>query len=324
MGNKLLSRPGRALLALLVVALTPVTLGAATTSANAASTHNWRVLVGSQTKSMSVQGERFLPGDITIDAGDSVTWRANAAEIHTVTFFHGGQPQTSVPPLDPTDPNQVTRQGPATMDSTSYFNSGLLTLLPDAGPLKPLPVYTSYRLTFPDVGTFSYYCLVHGVMMRGVVHVQPAGSAYPVSQAQIDEEAAVQARAMKLDGLALRSQARAASGRHKVFMGADDGFAMVMRFIHHKVVIHKGQRVRFVNTMSVGAPHTVTFGTLPQGPAIFQPKGNPSNFKGGNLHSGLMTPGSKFIVTFKKVGRFHYVCALHHDMGMRGLVVVKR
>ena len=36
-----------------------------------------------------------------------------------------------------------------------------------------------------------------------------------------------------------------------------------------------------------------------------------------------MFPGAKFTVTFNKVGRFHYVCALHTDMGMKGLVVVK-
>jgi plastocyanin len=53
------------------------------------------------------------------------------------------------------------------------------------------------------------------------------------------------------------------------------------------------------------------------------PSGHPHNYRGGNLNSGFMTPGMKFKVTFNKVGRFHYVCALHQDMGMKGLVVVK-
>lgn len=325
MGIRLLSRPGRVALALLVVVLTPATIGAVTASAQAVPTpQTWTVLVGSQTPNMAVQGQRFLPGDVTIDAGDSVTWKANSQEIHTVTFIDGGAPQPTLPPLNPTDAQQITRQGTDTMDGTSYYNSGLLTTGPDAGPLKPVPVFQSYTLTFPDAGTFSYYCLVHGVMMRGIVHVQPAGTAYPVSQAQLDAESALTAAAINLDGRALLDKLAASSSRHRVFMGADDGLAMVMRFVHRKVVIHKGDRVRFLNTMSMGAPHTVTFGDVPQGAAIFAPSGNPTNYRGGNLNSGVMPPGSRVDITFNKVGRFHYVCALHMDMGMKGVVVVKR
>jgi plastocyanin len=89
-------------------------------------------------------------------------------------------------------------------------------------------------------------------------------------------------------------------------------------------VIHKGERVRFLNTRSMGAPHTITFGRVPTGPAIFTPSGDPTRFRGGNLHSGIMPPGTKYVVTFNKVGKFHYVCALHRGMGMKGVVVVKR
>ena len=68
----------------------------------------------------------------------------------------------------------------------------------------------------------------------------------------------------------------------------------------------------------------VTFGTEPQGPALFSPSGDPTDYRGGDLSSGIMTPGAKFTVTFDKVGRFPYICALHDDMGMKGVVVVKR
>ncbi len=161
-------------------------------------------------------------------------------------------------------------------------------------------------------------------MMRGVVHVQPAGAAYPYTQADLDAEAAWQTNAVNADGQALWAQARAASTRHRVLTGADDGVAMLMRFVNRKVVIHRGQKVRFLNTMSMGAPHTVTFGTEPPGPALFQPSGDPTDYRGGDLHSGLMAPDARFVVTFTKVGRFHYICALHDDMGMKGVVVVKR
>ena len=317
-----LSSRGGVLIGILAL-LTPVAVSATATSAHAAPLpQDWTVQVGSQTSDMAVQGQRFLPGDITVDAGDSVTWQANSAEIHTVTFFAGGAPQSTVPPLDPTDPLQVAPQGSDTMDGTSYYNSGLLTTLPAFTPL-PAPVFTSYSLTFPDAGTFTYYCLVHGVMMRGVVHVQAAGAAYPSTQADIDADAAWFEGAINADGRALQASTLAASTRHKVFTGADDGVAMVMRFLHHKVVIHKGQRVRFVNNMSMGAPHTVTFGAIPPGLALFSPSGHPGNYHGGDLNSGILTPHSTFTVTFNKVGRFHYRCGLHLDMKMKGVVVVK-
>jgi plastocyanin len=308
----------------LVVTLAMASFGAVTSGANGASApKTWTVRVGSQTDNMAIQGQRFLPGDVTIDAGDSVTWMANAAEIHTVTFIDGGAAQSTLPPLDPTDPMQVTPQGTHTMDGTSYYNSGLLTTLPDAGPLQPLPVFTSYTLMFPDAGTFTYYCLVHGVMMTGVVHVQPAGTPYPETQADYNRQGNALAASVRADGTALWRNLQEDANRHRVFLGADDGTAMVMRFVRHKVVIHQGQRVRFVNTRSMGAPHTVTFGTEPQGLAIFQPSGDPTNYLGGDLHSGIVPPGGKFVVTFNKVGKFHYLCALHDDMGMKGVVIVR-
>jgi plastocyanin len=323
MGIRLLTRPASALLALAVV-LVPSAIGVTAVSANAvAPTTTFTVKVGSQTTNMSVQGQRFLPGDVTIDAGDSVTWQANSAEIHTVTFINGGQPQVTVPAFDPTDATQLTQQGGTTMAGSGNFNSGLLTTSSSFPPI-PVPVVHSYTLTFPTAGTYTYYCLVHGAMMRGVVHVQPVGTAYPYSQADINAGASFEAAAINSHGRDLMARATALSTNHKVFTGVDDGIAMTMRFSLKKIVIHKGDTVHFKNTMSQGAPHTITFGTVPAGPALFAPAGNPKNFKGGNLHSGVMGPGGTFAVTFNKVGRFHYVCALHQDMGMKALVVVKK
>jgi plastocyanin len=323
MGIRLLTRPASGLLALTVL-LVPTAIGATAISAQAKATNsNFTVLVGSETANMAVQGQRFLPGDVTIDQGDTVTWQANATEIHTVTFIDGGTPQAPPPAFNPADPTQLTPQGGDTMAAHTYFNSGLLTTGSSFPPI-PVPVVHSYTLTFPQVGTFTYYCLVHGVMMRGVVHVQPTSSAYPYSQADMDAAAAFEAAAINAHGRALMAKAKAASTNHRVFTGTDDGIAMTMRFSKGKIVVHKGDTVHFKNTMSMGAPHTITFGTVPAGAALFQPTGHPKNFKGGDLHSGIIGPGGTFAVTFNKAGRFHYVCALHRDMGMKGLVVVKK
>jgi plastocyanin len=310
MGIKVLNRSASAALALAVV-LMPTAVGATATSADAAAAQTFTVLVGSQTTNMAVQGERFLPGDVTIDAGDTVQWKANSAEIHTVTFLHGGDVQTSLPPFTG-DPSQVQPSGGPTLpaNSTTDYNSGILVMgAPD------------YSLTFPNAGTYTYYCLVHGIMMRGVVHVQDPGAAYPYSQADYNAQAAFEAQALAQHGRAQMAKARAASTNHRVFTGTDDLLTMTMRFSRHKIVVHKGDTVTFKNTMSKNAPHTVTFGKVPLN--FFPPSGHPDNYRGGNLNSGFMTPGMKFKVTFNKVGRFHYVCALHHDMGMKALVVVK-
>jgi len=304
--TRMLNRPAGAALALAVL-LVPTAIGATAATAQAVGTQNWTVLVGNQTSDMAVQGERFLPGDVTIDQNDTVTWRANSAEIHTVTFFDGGAVQTSVPQFTG-DPSQVSPAGGDTMGA-GYFNSGLLA--------TGVP---SYTLHFPAVGTYTYYCLVHGIMMRGVVHVQATGMAYPYSQADYDAQAAFEAHALNDHGRAQMTRATDASGNHRVFTGTDDLMVMTMRFSRHKVVIHKGDTVRFLNTMSMGAPHTVTFGKVGD---PFTPVGNPDNFKGGKLSSGFMPPQAKFKVTFNKVGKFHYVCLLHSEMGMKGVVVVK-
>jgi plastocyanin len=306
----MLSRPGRAVLAA-VALLTTAALGAAATSAQAIPPPpvTWTVLVGSQTPDMAVQGERFLPGDVTIDAGDSVTWKANSAEIHTVTFVNGGAVQSSLPPFTGA-PSQVTPAGGDTMMPATDFNSGILVMgAPD------------YTLTFPTPGTYTYYCLVHGIMMRGVVHVQPGAADYPYTQADYSAQAALEAYGLNQHGRAQMRKATAASSNHRVITGTDDLIAMTMRFSLHKIVIHKGEKVLFKNTMSKNAPHTVTFGKVPAD--LFTPAGHPTNFRGGNLNSGIMVPGAKFTVTFNKVGTFRYLCGLHFDMGMKGVVVVK-
>jgi plastocyanin len=323
-------RPSRRSIAVAVLALLgSLGVGGALTAqaAPTSTAQTYTVLVGSQSPHMAVQGMQFLPGDVTIDAGDTVLWKANSAEPHTVTFFKDGAPQASLPEFNPGDPMANTKQGGNTFEPDTYYNSGILNNVAagaDFGPFPPGVTHSpSYSLTFPNAGTFTYYCLVHGMMMRGVVHVQPAGAAYPYTQDEVTADAQWQARAINRDGAVLRLQALAATTAHRVIMGADDGHAMVMRFYHHRVVIHRGQKVHFVNTMGMG-PHTVTFGQEPQGLALFAPSGHPMNYRGGSLNSGIMPPMARFTVTFNKVGTYHYVCALHDFMGMVGTVVVRR
>src|SRR6478735_2104522 len=181
------------------------------------------------------------------------------------------------------------------------------------------PASRTYTLTFDKAGTCTYWCLVHGTMMKGVVKVRPAGTHYPYSQAQYDRRSAAQAERIIADGQRLWARTAELATRSTVIAGADDGVAMVMRFIRPTVHVRVGQSVTFRN-VGMAAPHTVTFG--PERANIFAPYGDPKHFSGAQLNSGIMEPGDSFTVTFSKAGTYAYICALHDYLGMTGTVVV--
>ncbi|HVT21909.1 MAG TPA: hypothetical protein VHE57_11030 [Mycobacteriales bacterium] len=331
---------------------------------------NWHVLVGAQTVHGSIQTMGFYPGQITVDQGDSVTWTANSAEPHTVTFLSTADPcpDTALCALPQTgfdlgSPVQSSPQGGTSYDGTSYFNSGVMTSSPP-GPTLPfpptVPLVHTYTLTFPDTlapGTYTYYCLVHGQAMVGTVVVQPKGTAYPATQAQIDAANATQIRADLDSGVALRAQARQqdrklSTGRHPVVIsGLMNDRAMLMRFVGPANKVNVGDKVSFV-VASMGEPHTVTFGnpvtgcgTPPCNPeqpwnttrtahgnlfARFPARNGDFTGSAQTLNSGIMLglppalthlPKS-LTIQFTKVGDYNYICALHAYFGMVGTVHV--
>jgi plastocyanin len=274
---------------------------------------NWTVQVGSESDDQAIQGMSFLPANIYINAQDTITWEANSAEIHTVTFLaHGHKLQ----PFNPFDSKMLTRQGGTVYDGHSYYNSGIMANVPNTG----FKAVEQYALKFTHTGDFTYYCLVHGMAMKGTVHVRATGTDYPYSQDEYDHQTRKQERKIIRDGEEQWEAAHDQATNHTVIAGTDNGTAMLMRFVHHEIVVRVGDKVTFTNS-GMGAPHTVTFGHEPAN--IFAPVGNPKNFTGGNLSSGLMEPGTQFTVTFNKAGEFNYICALHDYMGMVGEVEVR-
>jgi plastocyanin len=307
-------------LVLAVVSVTalavPVALGS-NASAATASPVTWNVRVGAESPDMAVSAMSFLPREVWVDLGDTVHWTAGSAEPHTVTFL---APGTSLPEFNPFDPSQTMPQGSSSYDGTGYTNSGIIAT-------QPIFVFTnpasSYDATFTATGDFTYYCLLHGMMMTGVVHVRAAGTAYPFTQQDYNRVGNQQAAA---DLLAGRTAYRQANQAHaitssEVLVGIDGQGFGVSRFVRDNVVVHVGETVTFY-TAGPGAPHTVTFGHEPPGLAILAPSGDPTNYNGGDLNSGVLAPGVPFTVTFTAVGKYHYICAIHDDMGMVGDVVV--
>jgi plastocyanin len=276
--------------------------------------HTWYVSVSAATSDQRMDIMDFLPGSITIDAGDTIVWTVRSGEIHTVTFLAEGQ---SYPGFNPNgDPLQLFPQGGSRYDGVSYFNSGILTTLPEASGFGfALP---KYKLTFPITGDFTYYCLVHPGMV-GEVIVQPKGAPYPHTQAWYDRQNAIERDTFFAQGQQLASQAEHATNNHLVYVGVGNMDVDYMRFIHQTVTIHVGQSVSFSN-QSLG-PHTVTFGDDQAN--IFGPYGDPTHFDGSYpLNSGILFGPAPFTVTFVKPGIYNYHCALHDYLGMLGTVIV--
>lgn len=308
-------RPLQVLLASIAALALPLALTAGAGWSNTPHPRTWTVQVGEQSRNQAIQGMAFLPRNIWINARDTIRWRANSAEIHTVTFLARGQTLASTLPFNPGDPKQLGRVGGRSYDGRSYYNSGVLTNVSNSG----LPSFRNYSLKFPKAGTFTYWCLVHGKAMKGTVHVRPVGTHYPFTQRQYNHRAAKATRAILRDGFHLKHETAEMATNHRVFEGNDDGVAIVMRFIRPTVYVREGQKVTFKN-IGMDAPHTVTFG--PAKANVFAPYGNPAHFAGGQLNSGIQPPGASFTVRFTEEGTYRYFCALHGYMGMVGKVVV--
>jgi plastocyanin len=296
-----------------------VGLFAPVASADSTATH-WHVTVGAQSPDMGIQVSTYFPNDITIDAGDSVTWTSQTAEPHTITFLAGGQ----APPEDPFSPPA----GGSNYSGSGYFNSGPIIGAPAPGFLQ------SYTLTFSQPGTYAYICLFHP-FMTGTVHVQPTGAAYPESQSAYDRQSNQLQHRFLAQGDALRGTALGISlsdaSHAAVAAGAGNGTATVMRFLPDRLAIPVGTTVTWTNRDPM-EPHTVTFGPEPKGPnAEFTPVGldgpahatisHPDQQVNSGAFGGMLSP-STFKVTFSAPGKYPYICMLHDMMGMVGTIIV--
>jgi plastocyanin len=306
----------------------------------------WFATVGAQSGDMGRQVLAFLPNEIWIHAGDSITWRWDADDIHTVTFLKDGatRPNFGVPPLS---------SSPATFDGSTSVNT------------PPFVKPATFTVIFPSVGNFKQVCLVHE-RMTGAVHVLDLSQPLPHDQDFYDRQAADQRRDLLSDRDGHLEEACRHHGdhgehhhsidAHLVTVGVGEISATaggsqtlsVVRFIDDTIVIHARETVEWDNHDPV-TPHTVTFGTEPSNPV--PPSGSVpiTTDADGTLHatissnadsvnSGLIVAPpqerlfsvqdplgftqTRFRVTFAQAGTFPYICALHDNLGMKGTVIV--
>jgi len=282
---------------------------------------------------MGIQANAFLPHDITVNVGDTVTWTVATGEFHTVSFLSGGAPPPLIIPGGPFgvqfNPAAILPSGGSSYSGSGFFSSGLLQ---QSG---------TYTLGFGATGDFNYVCLVHAEM-KGIVHVSNAGTPYPRTQSQYDQQGRAQGLGLLGMGRGLAGQGLADAlkgGGSAVTAGIGrllPGVATlaVVRFEPEQRTVHVGDTVTFTN-LDPEFPHTVTFGDEPDGGPLgaFLPSGAID----GNGHSTLSTPGqavnsgflgadvpfgTTFQVKFNGPGTYTYICALHDELGMKGTVQV--
>jgi plastocyanin len=305
----------------------------------------WRAIAGAQSKDMGKQAIAFLPNELWIHAGDSITWTSASGDIHTVSFFIAGQPYAD-----------FTVGCPGFSPSGVSFNGLACVSAP------PLIAGQSFTVKFPVTGNFKLICLVHP-HMTGVIHVLAKSATLPHDQAFYDKQAADQQHSLLTDADMDKEHqghgemddtlsTHVIPGKNSVAAGIGEmaatgaGFQSlsIVRFLNGKIEIHAGDTVEWTN-LDPALPHTVTLGVDPANPG--PPSGNVSfdadgaghatiNFVGDSVHSGIFgaapedqvgvpqaPPGyTVFRVTFTHPGTYDYKCALHDNLGMVGKVVV--
>ena len=292
----------------------------------------WNATIGAQTQDLGRQSLAFLPNEIWIHAGDSITWTLASAEPHTVTFLTADQ---VIPPFTEGCPGFSS--GSASFDGTTCATSPLLFQ------------GQKFTVVFPVAGNFKLICLIHQ-NMTGTVHVLEPSEPLPHDQAFYD-------RAAQEQSTALLADEDASTLKHKhsengvtvghgeiVATGGGSDSVSVMRFGDPEITVHAGDTVEWTNEDPV-TPHTVTFGTEPQDPTA--PSSNVTIDADGARHGILKSPAdsvhsgfiqaapqdrtglaqapsgvTRFRVTFSKPGIYPYICALHDVLGMKGKVIV--
>jgi plastocyanin len=303
----------------------------------------WKATVGAQSKDMGKQAIAFLPNELWIHAGDSITWTSAAGDIHTVSFLIAGQVyedfNTGCPGFTP---------NPSSFDGSKCVSA------------PPLVAGQSFTVKFPKAGNYKLLCLVHP-HMTGVIHVLASSAALPHDQYFYDEQAEKQTRALLSDadndkehhshqqmedGISARvwhgNGVAAGIGEINATAGGFQSLSVV-RFLHGTIEVHAGDTVEW-SVLDPAEPHTITFGTEPANPG---PPVNVTFDADGGRHATLKAPGDSahsgiigavpmnqagvpqsppsipvFRVTFLKPGTYNYICALHDNLGMVGKVIV--
>lgn len=328
----------------------------------ASAEQTWRAQVGAESPDEAKQVDAFLPNEIWVFVGDSITFKFSPKnEAHTVTLLEAGQarPLFSGPPTPPPPVgcDTVHSEAAAQPSGSSYDGIGISPNLAcvNSGPMVHEATYT---VAFPTAGNYKLVCLVHADM-NAVIHVLQNtdstapfyAASLPYNQSDYDRQGADEARDLLNDSDNPREEVRDFPPSENVVLmtgevSATAGgrqYLAIVRFLPGTIRIHAGETVEWINADPT-EPHTVTFGTEPANPqalvtAIPGPDGALEatiNSPTDSVSSGFLqaapqdrpflaqsAPGTtRLRVKFTKPGTYHYICALHDVDGMLGTVIV--
>jgi plastocyanin len=255
----------------------------------------------------------FFPSFLRVRVGDTVTWRMNDDDLHTVTFAAG----TRVDPQaggvqDPLGPGGslipalvVPRPGGGpgeamlnpqvafatrapgapveTYSGSSYANSGILSKL----PAEPgAPPNDTFSLRFDTPGNFPYVSIILADRMVGTIQVVPAGTPEVPDQAAIDAAARTEMAALlgvvqeaRGQGQALaRSEAGPADSTLWYVRAGNSDFHSGDLRAQSMDYLPRDITVRAGDTVIWGSSllHTVTFAPVPPLPDFVVPVPQPA------------------------------------------------
>ena len=136
----------------------------------------WHVQAGAAGDPPTAQAFDFLPGDITVEEGDTIIW--TSVMFHNVTFHPGRLApdllaqisSANIPDVFTLNPETAFPSKPSgEFDGTGFWSSGII-----GNDFAPLPGGKSFAMTFSKPGSYRYVCAVHRVLgMEGTVTVVP-------------------------------------------------------------------------------------------------------------------------------------------------------
>jgi plastocyanin len=271
----------------------------------------------------------FSPDTVAVNVGDTVTWTNPYSEPHSVAFVTGSGAIG--------DPEGAQNAGAAaSFDGSETFSSGLF-----AGSGMFAAGGNTFSVTFEQKGQFTFFCTIHPGMEVTVTVVD--GFTPPVDADRIQQRVndGIALGLAAADAIVVPGPKAAAGGTQEWTVPTppalpyEGGGVDVLRYTPVELNIGAGDTVTWDNNSFT--PHTVTFIPGPP-PADFSPfvaDGVTSNYSQGQfLNSGLIANpalsgaigvpvvGDTFSLTFDTPGTYQYICALHADSGMVGVIHV--
>ncbi|MDZ7727365.1 MAG: hypothetical protein U5Q44_03755 [Dehalococcoidia bacterium] len=242
-----------ALFSLLAIALAaPAGLYLATQGASADG-HTLEARAGDGEEGYSV--DLFLPENITVTTGTTISWSFPWLEPHSVSFGVPAEGSAEAP----SNPGENL----IAFDGETPFSSGL-RMAPDGEP---------FQVEFTTEGEFDIYCAIHPNMTGTVTVVDPEGDTEPDTQEDLNGRASTQYSdaLAELQGIAADESAEDidveelddGSSRYTMEVGAESLVGVAMQYFPPSLDIMEGDSVRFLNEGMT--PHTASIGQYPGG-----------------------------------------------------------